>query len=251
MHERRAAVTAAKAVGDGILLEREMPTRIHHSLKAKLNARTGTCIIAEMKKASPSAGLLRPDYDPVAIALGYASNGACGISVLTEPIHFLGSGEHLRAVRAVTDLPILRKDFICDPLQITESAAWGADVILLIAAALPDTRMQALYVQALEHGLEVLAEVHTAEELQRVLSLPEAIIGVNSRNLKTLETDLATAHALAALIPVERLSVAESGISRRDQITALEAVGYDGFLIGETLVRRDDPGGGLAPLRGA
>jgi len=250
MAERRAAVAVARHAVSETVLARAAAQRVHHSLKARLRADDGTCIVAEMKKASPSAGLLRPDYDPAAIAQAYARNGAVGLSVLTEPLHFMGGEAHLRAVRAVTALPVLRKDFMCDPYQILEAAAWGADVVLLIAAALPDALMRALYGRALELGLEVLAEVHTEDELRRVLPLDEAVIGVNSRNLKTLKTDLAVAHRLAAAIPPERLSIAESGISGREQILDLEAAGYDGFLIGEALVRQDDPGGGLAVLRG-
>jgi len=250
MAERRAAVTEARSAVSEAVLETLAARRVHHSLKARLRAGGGTCIIAEMKKASPSAGLLLPDYNPAAIARAYTRHGAVGLSVLTEPLHFLGDESHLRAVRAVTELPVLRKDFMCDPYQITEAAAWGADVVLLIAAALPDALMLALYQRALALGLEVLAEVHTEAELQRVLPLGEAVIGVNSRDLKTLKTDLAVAHRLAASIPTDRLSIAESGISRREQILDLEAAGYDGFLIGEALVRQDDPGGGLALLRG-
>ncbi len=250
MAERRDAVAAARAAVSEASLEAAAAQRVHHSLRGRLRGGEGTCVIAEMKKASPSAGLLRPDYDPAAIAQAYAHHGAIGLSVLTEPLHFLGDESHLRAVRAVTALPVLRKDFMCDTYQVTEAAAWGADVILLIAAALSDALMHTLYRRALALGLDVLAEVHTEAELQRVLPLDEAIIGVNSRNLKTLKTDLAVVHRLAALIPPARLSIAESGISRREEILALEAAGYDGFLIGEALVRQDDPGGGLAVLCG-
>jgi indole-3-glycerol phosphate synthase len=250
MAERRDAVVAARAAVSETALEQAAERRVHHSLKARLRGGCGTCVIAEMKKASPSSGVLRPDYDPAAIARAYDRHGAVGLSVLTEPLHFLGDESHLRAVRAVTALPVLRKDFMCDTYQVTEAAAWGADVVLLIAAALPDALMYALYRRALVLGLEVLAEVHTGAELERVLPLDEAIIGVNSRDLKTLKTDLAVAHRLAALIPPARLSIAESGISRREEIVALEAAGYGGFLIGEALVRQDDPGGGLAVLRG-
>jgi len=251
MDERRVAVAASKALIPVAVLEDASARRVHHSLKARLHGRGGrTCIVAEMKRASPSAGMLRADYDPAVMAKAYAANGAAGLSVLTEPRHFLGSEADLRAARAVTDIPILRKDFMVDAYQIAEAAAWGADVILLIAAALPDGLMRELYERALALGLEVLAEVHTHEELMRVLPMGEAMIGVNSRNLKTLRTDLATAHALVEHIPAGRLSIAESGISQRAEIVALEAAGYDGFLIGESLVRQGDPGAGLATLRG-
>ncbi len=250
MRERRAAVQACRAeVPEDLLLEKAAQ-REHHSLKAKLGDGVGTQIIAEMKKASPSAGLMQEDYEPAMIADHYVSNGAAAISVLTEPLHFMGRGDDLRTVRSCVSLPILRKDFMCDPYQVVEAAAWGADVVLLIAAALRDDEMQRLNDKALELGMEVLAEVHTEEELVRVLPLKEAIIGVNSRNLKTLKTDLAVAHDVARFIPEDRLSVAESGIRERGEIEALEAAGYNGFLIGEALVTHDDPGGRLKELLG-
>lgn len=250
MSERRQAVEIARREVDEKELAAAASKRQHHSLVDRLRQTQGTAIIAEMKKASPSAGLLRPVYDPAAIALAYARHGAVGLSVLTEPLHFQGDAAHLRAVREVVDLPLLRKDFMADPYQIVEAAAWGADVILLIAAALTDPQMQDLYDRALDLGLDVLAEVHTIEELHRALPLEKAIIGVNSRNLKTLKTDLAVAHAIAARIPADRLSIAESGIRHRQEILDLEGAGYDGFLIGEALVRQDDPGAGLSVLRG-
>jgi indole-3-glycerol phosphate synthase len=248
MHERLAAVAIAKSAVSLEQLREASSERVHHSLKAGLLESGKTHIISEMKKASPSAGLLQPDYDPCSIAKSYLENGAVGISVLTEPLHFLGCEDDLRRVRATVDLPILRKDFMCDPYQIVEAAAWGGDLILLIAAMLTDEQMRELYNVALEQGLEVLAEVHTQEELERVLPLSEAIVGVNSRNLKTLKTDLATAHDLARFIPEARLSIAESGISQRSEIDALEEAGYDAFLIGEALVSGDDPGGRLHDL---
>ncbi len=251
MEERLAAVDMVREVVPETVLEEMASGREHHSLKERLRKRDGrTCVVAEMKKASPSAGLLRQDYDPAAIAASYVAAGACGLSVLTEPRHFLGSGDHLRAVRQVSGLPLLRKDFMVDAYQITESAALGADVILLIAAGLPDEQMHRLYERALLLGLDVLAEVHTHEELVRVLPLKAAIIGVNSRNLKTLKTDLAIAHALASEIPSGRISIAESGISCREEIVSLEKAGYDGFLIGESLLRSEDTGAALAGLCG-
>lgn len=251
MRERQAAVRAAREEVPLEQLHEVAAGRQHHSLKAGILKATGTCIIAEMKKASPSAGLLQPDYNPAEVAARYVENGATGISVLTEPLHFLGRGEDVRTVRSCVDLPILRKDFMCDPYQVAEAAAWGADVILLIAAALRDDQMLQLYEAALDAGLDVLAEVHTHEELDRVLPLSEAIIGVNSRNLNTLTTDLAVAHGLAQYIPDSRISIAESGIRHRSEIEKLQAVGYNGFLIGEALVGHDDPGGRLKLLMGS
>ncbi len=250
MGERLAAVVEAEKLVSLEQLETAAAGRVHHSIRAALQQQGGTRIISEMKKASPSAGLLQPDYNPQEIANSYLKNGAIAISVLTEPLHFLGGADDLRKVRAEVDLPILRKDFMCVPYQVAEAAAWGADLILIIAAMLSDEQMQALYDAALGYGIEVLAEVHTQDELERVLFMSEAVIGVNSRNLKTLKTDLRTAHELAKSIPGDRLSVAESGISQRSEIEALEQVGYDAFLIGEALVSGDDPGGRLHNLVG-
>lgn len=250
LQERRAAVVRQREQVSATTLQRRAEVRVYRSLTAKLASADRTAVIAEMKKASPSAGLLRPDYDPAALAASYTAAGACGLSVLTEPLHFLGSEEHLQAARAESSLPILRKDFMCDPYQIAEAAAWGADVILLIVAALDDTLMRSLYDCACDAGLEVLAEAHTAGELERALALETAIIGINSRNLKTLVTDLDTARALASEIPSDRFSIAESGIRTRAEILELEARGYDGFLIGEALVRDGDPAGRLRVLVG-
>ncbi len=250
MDERRAAVVDDRRGADLGALQAAADVREHHSLAARLQTQGGTCIIAETKKASPSAGLMRPDYDPAAVTAGYERMGASAVSVLTEPRHFLGSLEHLRAVRAAIELPVLRKDFTCDQFQLLEAAGNGADLILLIVAALGHDELQALYGAARELRLEVLVESHTADELARALALPEAIIGVNSRNLKTLKADLAVAHELAAQIPADRLGIAESGISQRSEIEALQACGYRGFLIGEALVSDDDPAGRLAELLG-
>ncbi len=250
MDERRVAVADDCRAADLGALRAAAEGRTHHSLAARLREDGGTCIVAETKKASPSAGLMRPDYDPAAITAGYARMGASAVSVLTEPRHFLGSLEHLRAVRAAIELPVLRKDFTCDEFQLLEAAANGADLILLIVAALGDDELQALYGAARALHLEVLVESHTADELARALRLPEAIVGVNSRNLKTLKTDLAVAHDLAAQIPADRLGIAESGISQRAEIESLQVCGYRGFLIGEALVSDSDPAGRLASLLG-
>ncbi len=250
MGERRVAVDEARRAVPVELLRERASDRVHHSLVEALGG-GGTSIVAEVKKASPSAGVLRPDYDPGAMATIYESNGACGISVLTEPNHFLGSEAHLQAVRAAVALPVLRKDFMCDPYQVVEAAAWGADVILLIVAALEDGLMRELYEAARELGLDVLAESHNEAELERAFALEDAILGVNSRNLKTLKTDLAVAHALSARIPADRLSLAESGIKTRQDIEGLAKSGYSGYLIGESIVGHGDPGVKLRELLGA
>jgi indole-3-glycerol phosphate synthase len=249
MDERRVAVAEAQKAVPVELLRERAADRVHHGLVEAL-AGGGTSIVAEVKKASPSAGLLRPVYDPGAMAVIYETNGACGISVLTEPRHFLGGAEDLEAVRAAVSLPVLRKDFMCDPYQVFEAAAWGADLILLIVAALEDGLMRELYSTARELGLDVLAESHNEAELERTLVLEDAIVGVNSRNLKTLKTDLSVAHELSSQIPADRLSLAESGIKTRQDIEGLTGVGYSGFLIGESIVGHEDPGAKLRELRG-
>lgn len=251
MAERAQAVAEARDTVSIDALREAAQQRVHHSLVDRLQTRCGgTCIIAEMKKASPSAGLLRPAYEPATIAEAYLAQGACGISVLTEPKHFLGSSEHIRQVRGAVDLPILRKDFMCDPYQVVEAAAWGADIVLVILAALEREAAQRLYDEAIGLGMEVLAETHTAGEIRVALEFERAIIGVNSRNLKTLKTDLVVAETLASEIPADRLSIAESGIKTRADIEKLEACGYDGFLIGEALMKDDSPGGKLGELLG-
>lgn len=250
MNERRAAVDMQRQQVPESILRDQAARRQHHSLADCLRGHIGTRIIAEMKQASPSAGLLRACYDPAALAADYTEAGACALSILTEPLHFMGDQSHVEAARAVSALPILRKDFICDSYQIAEAAAWGADVILLIVAALDDAALRALYETARGLGLEVLVEAHTAEELERATMLEDAILGVNSRNLRTLKTDLDTARRLASLIPSDRLAIAESGIRHRAEIVELESLGYSGFLIGEALVRDTDAAGRLRVLLG-
>ncbi len=250
MRERKKDVMAAKrAVSINELLWEAEKRTLYFSLSKFLRNQLAPRIIAEVKKASPSAGELRPSYNPMAIAQAYAAAGAVGISVLTEPHHFLGSIGDLRAVRKVVNLPLLRKDFMFDSYQLAEAAAWGADVVLLIVAALEPGHCEVLFKQARELNLEVIVEVHTAAELKVALACEEAIIGVNSRNLKTLTTDLAVAHELAKAIPDDRLCIAESGIKTAEDIKGLQAAGYDGFLIGESLLRDPFPGKALKELR--
>jgi indole-3-glycerol phosphate synthase len=241
MAERKADVQTAKNVVAEAALRELARGRVHHSLVARLRGTPGTRVIAEVKKASPSAGVLRADYRPAELARGYERAGAVGVSVLTAPRHFQGSAQHLREVRRAVELPLLRKDFMCDPYQIAEAAAWGADVVLLIVAALEPALLRALYEAALAFGLEVLAEAHTEDELRTALDLNEAIVGINSRDLKTLKTDLAVAARLVENVPDGRPAIAESGIASRVEIERLEAAGFDGFLIGEALLRHADP----------
>jgi indole-3-glycerol phosphate synthase len=248
MRERRRDVARERRRVSLKTLLWEAEKRPRHSLAARLAAPSGPRVVAEVKKASPSAGLLRPEYDPAALAREYAAAGAVGISVLTEPRHFLGSEDDLRRVRAAVALPILRKDFVCDPYQLAEAAAWGADVVLLIAAALDPALCRTLHLASRELGLETIIEVHNLDELAVAVACEGAIIGVNSRNLKTLKTNLAVAHALAAAMPEGRLCMAESGIRTPEDIRTLSAAGYDGFLVGESLLRQPSPGEALRAL---
>jgi len=197
-------------------------------------------LIAEIKKASPSAGPIRADFDPPALARAYQAGAASCLSVLTDTPHFEGSDDHLSAARRAVGLPVLRKDFILDPYQILESRRIGADCVLLIMAALSDSGAAELAAAAAELGLEVLVEVHDGAELDRALRLGVRMIGINNRNLKTLETDLRTAESLAPKVPSDRLVVAESGIRSAADLDRLAAAGARCFLVGETLLREPD-----------
>lgn len=207
-------------------------------------------IIAEVKKGSPSKGVIRPDFDPVAIARSYQRGGAACLSVLTDERFFFGRLEYLNLIRAEVDVPLLRKEFIIDPYQVYEARVFGADAILLIASALEDGVLCDLAGLAVDLGLDVLLEIHDETELERALRVTTPMLGINNRNLKTFKTDLGVTERLLPLIPSDRLVVAESGIRSRRDICRLQQAGAGAFLIGESLVREQDIEGKLAELCG-
>ena len=220
------------------------------AFRAALAATAGPRIIAECKRRSPSRGVLRRVYDPAAIAAGYEAAGAAAVSVLTEPAFFDGDVEHLRAVRARVSLPLLRKDFVVSPYQLLEAREAGADATLLIAGALEGAALGELVACATELELGALVEVHDEDELERALSAGATIVGVNSRDLRTLSVDLHVARRLAPLLPAGVIGVAESGLKSREEIEELGGLGYRAFLIGERFMTAADPGGALATFLG-
>jgi len=215
--------------------------------------RTGPAprVIAECKRRSPSRGTLRRNYDPAAHAKAYAAAGAAAISVLTEPTFFDGCLDHLAAVRRAVDVPLLRKDFVVDEYQLAEATAYGADAVLLIVGALDDRALARLLASATGAGLAALVEVHDRDELARALAAGADLIGVNSRNLRTLTVDPAVLETVAAAMPAAVTAVAESGIRSADDMDRLSGIGYHAFLVGERLIVEDDPGTALKTLRGA
>jgi len=210
----------------------------------------GTALIAEVKKGSPSKGIIRADFDPVEIATIYQDSGATCLSVLTDQQYFFGHLRFLGLIREQVSLPLLRKDFIIDPYQVVQARVAGADAILLIAAALDDDRLGELAELARELQLDTLLEVHDAEELERSLKLPVDLIGINNRNLKTFVTDLVITEQLAGRIPREQLAVAESGINSRADIERLQKAGAGAFLVGESLMREESIAAKLKSLLG-
>lgn len=210
----------------------------------------GTAVIAEVKKGSPSKGIIRADFDPLEIAALYQANGATCLSVLTDEAFFYGHLNYLGLIREGVSLPLLRKDFICDPYQIVEARAFGADAVLLIAAMLDLNELRDFSALAGELRLDVLLEVHDREELEMALKTDIEMIGINNRSLRTFVTDLGTTERLRPLIPPDRFVVAESGVNGRADVERLQKAGANAFLIGESLMREDDIGAKLRELTG-
>jgi indole-3-glycerol phosphate synthase len=246
--DARAAVTANGPAADAFARALADAVPRGEAFAASLR-QPGIRVIAECKRRSPSRGVLRRDYDAAAIARSYEAAGAAAISVLTEPAFFDGSLEDLRRVRGSVSLPVLRKDFIVTRYQIDETRATGADAVLLIAAALDDPALADLLRTAAEAGLAALVEVHEDVEVERALGAGATLVGVNSRNLRTLEVDVAIFDRIAARLPAHVIAVAESGLTTADDLFRLHALRYDAFLIGERLVTQADPGAALAALR--
>jgi indole-3-glycerol phosphate synthase len=246
----RVRVAEARRVTDFRELERRAERHVVRGFRRALAAKSGAAVIAELKKASPSKGLIRAEFRSAELARELEAAGAAALSVLTDEEFFQGSLGNLREASRAVSIPCLRKDFIVDEFQLVEARANSADAILLIVAALSSADLDALARRAREIGLDVLCEVHDAEELQRALDAGCDLIGVNTRDLRTFQVDLKTAFDLAVKFPLGVVRVAESGIHSADDMARLRAAGYDAFLVGESLMRAERPGEALRELMG-
>ena len=249
---KREEIAAAMALKPFSVLEAEAklqsaPRDFVAAIRGKLAAGL-PAVIAEIKKASPSKGVIRPDFHPAEIARSYADNGAACLSVLTDRQYFQGEPAYLQAARAACELPVLRKDFMVDPYQVLEARAMGADCILLIAAALTLEEMQSLESQAMALGMAVLVEVHDAAELEAALQLKTPLLGINNRNLRTFEVTLNTTLGLLERIPGDRVVVTESGILKPEDVRLMRESAVNAFLVGEAFMRAEEPGIELARL---
>jgi indole-3-glycerol phosphate synthase len=249
---KRDEVSAAKQVRSAAAMRADAeatspPLGFARALRSKVS-QGKAAVIAEIKKASPSKGVLREDFQPAQIARSYATKGAACLSVLTDRQYFQGSADALRAARAACTLPILRKDFMIDPYQVCEARAMGADCILLIVAALDRGQLSELEDAAIDLGLDVLVEIHDAAELDEALRLKSPLLGINNRNLRTFETRLETTLDLLSRVPADRLVITESGIHTPADVTRMRHADVHAFLVGEAFMRANDPGEELARL---
>jgi len=252
-----AAKAAARAADEAreplaVLRERAENRRAERRrLRKALEAARGPAIIAEIKRASPSVGLIVPHLDPAEIARAYEHAGADAVSVLTEADHFLGDLDYVDLARAAVALPILRKDFLSTRYEVVQSAAYGADAVLAIVAGLDDGQIEAMIEEARRYGMDVLVEVHTEGELRRALSADAKLLGINNRNLHTFETDLAITEELLPLVPHDVVVISESGVKSQEDVRRLVEQGARGVLVGESLMRSDDKDEAIRALKGA
>jgi len=237
-HKRDEVATRKAALSDADLTARIAAAERPRGFRSALDAAPGHALIAEVKKASPSKGLIRPDFDPPAHARAYQAGGAACLSVLTDERFFQGADDYLVAARGAVSLPVIRKDFMVDPWQAAESRALGADAILLIVGALDDGTLAEIEAAAIEQGMDVLVEVHDEAELERALTLRSRLIGCNNRDLRDFSVDVTRSYRLKALVPADCTFVAESGLSSRADLDAMAAHGVRCFLIGEALMRQ-------------